>query len=225
MLDRGGRRGMTDASTVPALVACPRCDTPHIHGGHDACAYCTCMQVNLHTRVCAYVYAYNSKIFCFIKWRNWHQIQAGHIINPRNLDLFAHWDERAATRMASSPLGVLRVVIFDSFPRLLRWRYCHGGGFLLQYVREVIRGVYLMFYTKFVFNFGFYNLWWCMYYHWCLYFQQKDVRFMYGYRNCHSSADRKSGQFLFYHDHNLQKVRETCVFDVLYRCPSPSAFA
>ena len=33
------------------------------------------------------------------------------------------------------------------------------------------------------------------------------------------------GQFLFYHDHNLQKVRETCVFDVLYRCSSPSAFA
>ena len=30
----------------------------------------------------------------------------------------------------------------------------------------------------------------------------------------HDSADRISGQFLFYHDHNLQKVRETCVFDV-----------
>ena len=28
----------------------------------------------------------------------------------------------------------------------------------------------------------------------------------------HDSADRISGQFLFYHDHNLQKVRETCVF-------------
>ena len=41
----------------------------------------------------------------------------------------------------------------------------------------------------------------------------------------HDSADRISGQFLFYHDHNLQKVRETCVFDVLYRCSSPSAFA
>ena len=41
----------------------------------------------------------------------------------------------------------------------------------------------------------------------------------------HDSADRISGQFLFYHDHNLQKVRETCVFDVLYRCLSPSAFA
>ena len=40
----------------------------------------------------------------------------------------------------------------------------------------------------------------------------------------HDSADRISGQFLFYHDHNLQKVRETCVFDVLYRCSSPSAF-
>ena len=31
----------------------------------------------------------------------------------------------------------------------------------------------------------------------------------------HSSADRISGQFLFYHDHNLQKVRETCVFRCL----------
>ena len=41
----------------------------------------------------------------------------------------------------------------------------------------------------------------------------------------HDSADRISGQFLFYHDHNLQKVRETCVFDFLYRCSSPSAFA
>ena len=41
----------------------------------------------------------------------------------------------------------------------------------------------------------------------------------------HDSADRKSGQSLIYHDHNLQKVRETCVFDVLYRCSSPSAFA
>ena len=41
----------------------------------------------------------------------------------------------------------------------------------------------------------------------------------------HDSADRISGQFLFYHDHNLQKVRETCVFDVLYRCSSPSTFA
>ena len=41
----------------------------------------------------------------------------------------------------------------------------------------------------------------------------------------HDSTDRISGQFLFYHDHNLQKVRETCVFDVLYRCSSPSAFA
>ena len=41
----------------------------------------------------------------------------------------------------------------------------------------------------------------------------------------HDSADRIIGQFLFYHDHNLQKVRETCVFDVLYRCSSPSAFA
>ena len=41
----------------------------------------------------------------------------------------------------------------------------------------------------------------------------------------HDSADRISGQFLFYHDHNLQRVRETCVFDVLYRCSSPSAFA
>ena len=41
----------------------------------------------------------------------------------------------------------------------------------------------------------------------------------------HDSADRISGQFLFYHDHNLQKVRENCVFDVLYRCSSPSAFA
>ena len=41
----------------------------------------------------------------------------------------------------------------------------------------------------------------------------------------HDSADLISGQFLFYHDHNLQKVRETCAFDVLYRCSSPSAFA
>ena len=41
----------------------------------------------------------------------------------------------------------------------------------------------------------------------------------------HDSADRISGQFLFYHDHNLQKVRETCVFDVSYRCSFPSAFA
>ena len=41
----------------------------------------------------------------------------------------------------------------------------------------------------------------------------------------HDSADRITGQFLFYHDHNLQKVRETCVFDVLYRCSSSSAFA
>ena len=41
----------------------------------------------------------------------------------------------------------------------------------------------------------------------------------------HDSADRISRQFLFYCDHNLQKVRETCVFDFLYRCSSPSAFA
>ena len=40
----------------------------------------------------------------------------------------------------------------------------------------------------------------------------------------HDSVNRISGQFLFYHDHNLQKVRETCVFDFLYRCSSPSAF-
>ena len=26
-----------------------------------------------------------------------------------------------------------------------------------------------MFYDTFVFNFGFYCLWWCIYYHWCLY--------------------------------------------------------
>ena len=36
-----------------------------------------------------------------------------------------------------------------------------------------------MFYDTFVFNFGFYPLWWCMYHHWCLYFHQKDFMVMY----------------------------------------------
>ena len=36
-----------------------------------------------------------------------------------------------------------------------------------------------MFYDTFVFNFGFYLLWWCIYYQWCLYFYQKDFMVMY----------------------------------------------
>ena len=36
-----------------------------------------------------------------------------------------------------------------------------------------------MFYDTFVFNFGFYLLWWCIYYQWCLYFYQKYFMVMY----------------------------------------------
>ena len=36
-----------------------------------------------------------------------------------------------------------------------------------------------MFYDTFVFNFGFYLLWWCLYYQWCLYFYEKDFMVMY----------------------------------------------
>ena len=38
-----------------------------------------------------------------------------------------------------------------------------------------------MSYDTFVFNFGFYLLWRCIYYQWCLYFYQKDFMVMY---NC-----------------------------------------
>ena len=32
-----------------------------------------------------------------------------------------------------------------------------------------------MLYDTFVFNFWFYCLWWCIYYHWYLYFNQKEI--------------------------------------------------
>ena len=48
---------------------------------------------------------------------------------------YAHWGERAAAGTASWPLRVMRAVMFDGSPGLLRWRCSHGGGFPLQYVR------------------------------------------------------------------------------------------
>ena len=67
-------------------------------------------------------------------------------------------------------------------PLGLRHRRCGCWGLLCSTVLGACCGGVLsrwrlsvticadMFYDTFVFNFGFYPLWWCIYYHWCLYF-------------------------------------------------------
>ena len=52
---------------------------------------------------------------------------------------------------------------------------CSGGAVTVAtFCRNMCAHV-LCSYT-FVFNFGFYPLWWCIYYHWCLYFIRKILR-------------------------------------------------
>ena len=51
---------------------------------------------------------------------------------------YAHWGGGAAAGTASSPLRVLRAVMFHGSPGLLHWRCCYGGGFPLQYVHACV---------------------------------------------------------------------------------------
>ena len=140
--------------------------------GGDGCIYrpCPCrlppvrhssywMQLNLHTCVYMCVYAYNSTAFCLIKQRNCHQNQAGHITNPRNLDLLRTEAKRLPSGLHHRRCGCWEL----SFSTALR-AGCGGGAVTV---------------AAFVFNFGFYCLWWCIYYHCFLYFWQYDFRFMY----------------------------------------------
>ena len=124
---RASRAG-TGASTVPALVACLLCGTPHIE----------CKWIS---HVCIHVW------LCALRWKGCH----------RDCIIADAGAEGCYVRRLSGPAAV-------AVPS--RWRLS---------VTICAR----MFYDTFVFNFGFYPLWWCIYHHLCLYFYQKDFMVMY----------------------------------------------
>ena len=110
-----------DASTVPVLVACLWCGTPHI-----VCRWRAHVCVHMFLRIIVQTFV-SSKSETVTQTRQ-------DISQIRGTSIFLR------TEAKGLPPGLHhrrcgRAAMFDDSPGLLRWRCCHGGGFPLQYVR------------------------------------------------------------------------------------------
>ena len=116
------------------------------------------MHVNLHTCVYTYVYAYNiTDLF--------HQITK---LSPKPCRTY-HKSVEPRSSCTMRQKGCCQdCIIVVAGAEVCHVRRLSGPAAVV--VLSWWRLSVPMFYDTFVFNLGFYCLWWCIYYHWCLYF-------------------------------------------------------